>query len=447
MATETHSPAATATASSQVATRARWNVALVGFGTVGSSVGRLLSERKIPQLQLTHVCNRDVARKRVSWIPQSTQWTESFDDILNSPDVHVIAELIGGLDPAEQLVRRALEAGKSVVTANKKLIALHGPELLALARKKGLRLSFGAAVAGGIPVLHALEEGLAGDRLFRVRGIVNGTCNFVLHSMETRGLTFAEALKEAQEKGFAEADPTDDVEGYDARSKLAILSWIGLRAQVDPEQLPRRPITPVDAVDFNYARDLGCTIRQISWAELALNGNDKHLMAGVQPMLVPYDSSLAHVISNQNMVIATGHYGGDTVFAGYGAGGNPTAVAVVSDLLNLAKSLPDPVAPSTRYTVSADFTARHYLRLVVHDRPGIVAAIASVLSRRSVNLDAVMQRPGFDKAKLAFVVTVEPCSSRLLQEAITEIEQMDFLVDRPLWMPILGNHADSPAMQ
>jgi homoserine dehydrogenase len=170
-------------------------------------------------------------------------------------------------------------------------------------------------------------------------------------------------------------------------------------------------------------------------------------MAGVQPMLVPYDSSLAHVISNQNMVIATGHYGGDTVFAGYGAGGNPTAVAVVSDLLNLAKSLPDPVAPSTRYTVSADFTARHYLRLVVHDRPGIVAAIASVLSRRSVNLDAVMQRPGFDKAKLAFVVTVEPCSSRLLQEAITEIEQMDFLVDRPLWMPILGNHADSPAMQ
>jgi homoserine dehydrogenase len=175
--------------------------------------------------------------------------------------------------------------------------------------------------------------------------------------------------------------------------------------------------------------------------------NEKHLMAGVQPMLVPYDSSLAHVISNQNMVIATGYYGGDTVFAGYGAGGSPTAVAVVSDLLNLAKALPDAIAPSTRYTVSADFTARHYLRLVVHDRPGIVAAIASVLSRRSINLDAVMQRPGFNKDKLAFVVTVEPCSSKLLQEAIAEIERMDFLVDRPLWMPILSNHADSPAMQ
>jgi homoserine dehydrogenase len=443
MATETHSPAGSSQASSQAAARTRWNVALVGFGTVGSSVGRLLSERKIPQLQLTHVCNRGVARKRVSWTPQNTQWTESFDDILNSPDVHVIAELIGGLEPAEQLVRRALEAGKSVVTANKKLVALHGPELLALARKKGVRLSFGAAVAGGIPVLHALEEGLAGDRLFRLRGIVNGTCNFVLHSMQARGLSFAEALKEAQQKGFAEADPTDDIEGYDARSKLAILSWIGLRAEVDPEQIPCRPITPVDAVDLSYARDLGCTIRQISWAELS----GEHLMAGVQPMLVPFDSSLAHVISNQNMVIATGQYGGDTIFAGYGAGGNPTAVAVVSDLLNLAKSHPDPVAPSTRYTVSADFTARHYLRLVVQDRPGIVAAIASVLSRRSVNLDAVMQRPGFDKAKLAFVVTVEPCSSRLLEEAIAEIGQMDFLVDRPLWMPILGNHADSPAMQ
>jgi homoserine dehydrogenase len=410
-------------------------------------VGRLLSERKIPQLQLTHVCNRNVNRKRVPWLPASTQWTESFDEILESPEVHVVAELMGGIDPAGQLVRRALEAGKSVVTANKKLIAMRGPELLALARKKGVRLSFGAAVAGGIPVLHALEEGLAGDRLFRVCGIVNGTCNFVLHSMESRGLSFSEALKEAQQKGFAEADPTDDVEGYDARSKLAILSWVGLRAEVDPEQIPCRPITPVDAVDFNYARDLGCTIRQISWAELALSGNHKQLMAGVQPMLVPYESSLAHVISNQNMVIATGHYGGDTVLAGYGAGGNPTAVAVVSDLLNLAKSLPDAIGPSTRYTVSADFIARHYLRLVVQDRPGIVAAIASVLSRRSINLDAVMQRPGFDKANLAFVVTVEPCSAKLLQEAIAEIERMDFLVDRPLWMPILGNHADSPAMQ
>ncbi len=443
MATETHSPTGAATASSQATARTRWNVALVGFGTVGSSVGRLLSERKIPQLQLTHVCNRNVARKRAAWTSPEIKWTENFDDILNSPDVHVVAELIGGLDPAEQLVRRALEAGKSVVTANKKLIAVHGPELLALARKKGVRLSFGAAVAGGIPVLHALEEGLAGDRLYRVRGIVNGTCNFVLHSMEARGLTFAEALKEAQQKGFAEADPTDDVEGYDARSKLAILSWVGLRAEVDADQIPCRSITPVDSVDFSYARDLGCTLRQVSWAELS----DKQLMAGVQPMLVPYDSSLAHVISNQNMVIASGHYGGDTVFAGYGAGGNPTAVAVVSDLLNLAKRLPDAIASSTRYTVSADFTARHYLRLVVQDRPGIVAAIASVLSRRSINLDAVMQRPGFDKAKLAFVVTVEPCSSRLLEQAIAEIEQMDFLVDRPLWMPILGNHADSPQMQ
>ncbi|MGE0406505.1 MAG: homoserine dehydrogenase [Candidatus Korobacteraceae bacterium] len=444
MATETHSSSGAGSAVKASSNpRSCWNVALVGFGTVGSSVARVLAGRGLPALQLTHICNRNVARKRASWMPPGVQWTESFDEILRSPDVHVIAELMGGLDPAEQLVRRALESGKSVVTANKKLIALHGPELLALARKKGVRLLFGAAVAGGIPVLHALEEGLVGDQLLKVRGIVNGTCNFVLHSMEARGLSFAEALKEAQQKGFAEADPTDDVEGYDARSKLAILSWIGLRAEVNPEELPCRPITPVDSVDFSYARDLGCTIRQISWAEV----KQGVLTGGVQPMLVPLESPLAHVIGSKNMVIATGQFGGDTVFAGYGAGGYPTAVAVVSDLLNLAKSHPDEIAPSTRYTVSADFTSRHYLRLVVQDRPGIVAAIATVMSRRSINLDAVMQRPGFDKANLAFVVTVEPCSSKLLEAAIGEIEQMDFLVDRPLWMPILDNHADSPAMQ
>jgi homoserine dehydrogenase len=438
MGTELQSvAAATATAA-----RSKWRAGLVGFGTVGSSVARLLTSRSLPGLQLTHVCNRQVARKKAPWVPKDVAWTESFEDLLHSPDVDVIVELIGGLEPAGDWVRRALLAGKSVVTANKKLIAAHGPELLLLARKQGVRLLFGAAVAGGVPVLHALEEGLAGDRLFRVRGIVNGTCNFILSSMETRGISFAEALKEAQKLGFAEADPTDDVEGFDARSKLAILSWIGLRAEVNPEEIACRSITPVDAVDFSYARDLGCTIRQISWAEL----QKEHLLAGVQPTLVPLASPLAHVHGSENMVIATGEFGGDTVLAGHGAGGHPTAVAVVSDLLGLSRSHPDAIAESRQFAVSTDFISPYYLRLVVNDRPGIVAALASALSKRAINLDAVMQRPGFPKSHLTFVVTVEPCRFSLLQSAVNEIEQMDFLVDRPLCMPILGNHADSPAM-
>ncbi len=418
------------------------NVALVGFGTVGSSVARLLCERELPGLQLTHVCNRDVARKRVDWVPQDVCWTENFEAVVRSPEVDVVVELVGGLDPAGEWIRRALLAGKSVVTANKKLIAKNGPQLLRLAREKGVHLLFGAAVAGGVPVLAGLEHGLGGDRQFRVRGIVNGTCNYMLSSMEARGLTFNSALTEAQERGYAEADPTDDVEGYDARSKLAILSWVGLRAEIDPEQIACRSITGVDAVDFSYARDLGCTIRQISWAEM----KGEHVLAGVQPALVPLASPLSQLAGSKNMVIASGQYGGDTVFAGNGAGGPATAVAVVSDLLLLAKGQAMYPISSRPHAVISDLVAPHYVRFIVNDRPGIVAAIATVFSQHAINVDAVLQKPGFPKSELKFAVTVELCSAKLLASAMHEIDKFDFLVDRPLCLPILDDHADLSAV-
>ncbi len=240
-------------------------IALFGFGTVGSSVARILVESKPQGLELTHIFNRGVARKQVDWVPSSVVWSEDADAVLAS-DVDVVVELAGRARSGGRLGAQALEAGKSVVTANKKLIAYQGVELERLAAAKGGHLKYGAAVAGGIPVIPGLEQGLAGDRIERIEGILNGTCNFILSKME-EGAEYATVLAEAQAKGYAEADPTEDVGGFDARAKLAILMRLALRVEVDPEEIVPQPITAITAVDFSYARDLGCTIRQVARAE------------------------------------------------------------------------------------------------------------------------------------------------------------------------------------
>jgi homoserine dehydrogenase len=409
-------------------------VAIFGFGTVGRSVARILVESAPAGLELTHIFNRNVVRKRVDWIPDSVQWTEDTDVILaagpESPDV--IVELAGGLEPAGEWVRKALGAGKSVVTANKKLIAYHGLELESLAAANGLHLLYGAAVAGGIPVIPGLEHGLAGDRVERVEGILNGTCNFILSKMET-GADYAAVLAEAQGLGYAEADPTEDVAGYDARAKLAILIRLALRAQVHPEDIQACPITEVGAIDFSYARDLNCTIRQIARAERV----DGKLAATVRPMLVPLASPLAWSRGTENMVITTGHYGGDVVFSGHGAGGQPTAVAVVSDLVGLAQGSCRIAIPSTPAKVSTELEVPHYIRFLVSDRPGIVAGIAGALPHEHINLNAILQKPGFPLDRLPFVITVEPCRTSALKRALVEIGQMSALLEKPLDLQIL----------
>ena len=218
-------------------------------------------------LRLTFICNRNVERKKQAWVPKDVIWTDDVQTVLES-DVEIVIELIGGLNPAEQIVRQALEAGKSVVTANKQLIARHGPDLLQLAASRGCQLEFGASVAGGVPVLPALRTGLSGDRLHGIAGILNGTCNYILSRIESARIPFSEALEEAQARGYAEADASEDLDGGDARAKLAILALAGLHAQVAPESVRARTIRAIDAVDFDYAAELGCTIRQISRADL-----------------------------------------------------------------------------------------------------------------------------------------------------------------------------------
>ncbi len=406
-------------------------IALFGFGTVGSSVARILVESRPRGLELTHIFNRRVARKRVAWAPSSVVWSEDADEVLNS-DVDVVVELVGGLDPAGSWVRRALESGKSVVTANKKLIAFQGIALERLAAAKGGHLKYGAAVAGGIPVIPGLEQGLAGDRIERIQGILNGTCNFILSRMDA-GAEFAAVLAEAQANGYAEADPTEDVGGFDARAKLAILMRLALRVQIDPEEIAPTPITAITAVDFSYARDLSCTIRQIARAEQA----EGRLAAAVGPMLVSLRSPLAWSQGMENMVIVSGHYGGDVVFSGHGAGGHPTAVAVVSDLLALAHGSRRVEIPSAPARVGAEFEVPHYIRFLVKDRPGIVAAITASLANEQINIRAIVQKPGYPADALPFVVTVEPCKTSALKRALAPLRSMDCMLVEPLDLQML----------
>jgi homoserine dehydrogenase len=413
-----------------------FKVALLGFGTVGSSVARILAEHASGRLRLTHVYNRNVARKKVDWLPLSVQWTEDINNILRS-DVDIIVEVIGGLEPAGNWIRQALAAKKSVVTANKQLIATHGPELLELACRSRQHIAFGASVAGGVPVISGLQEGLSGDKLFKIYGILNGTCNYILSRIESSGASFQAALAEAQKLGYAEADPTDDVDGLDARAKLAILCRVGLHSNVPPTSILNRSISSIEAVDFDYAAQLGCTIRQISWAEV----KGKHLFAAVQPALVALTSPLARVQGSQNLVMSTGKFGGETVFGGHGAGGNPTAVAVVSDIIAIAKAErasngfvhAEEITP----TVTPDFTTKHYLRFKVKDRPGIIGQLAEIFAHCDINIDSVLQKPGYVKSSLPFVITLEACKASLVERALQEIAELDFLVCPCLDLPIL----------
>ncbi len=260
-------------------------VAILGFGTVGSSVARVLAASKFPGVELTHIFNRNVVRKRNSdaakVVPTSVVWTDDIDVILRS-NVDIVVELMGGLNPVEGWIRKALAAGKSVVTANKQLIAYRGAGLAKLAAQHNVHLVHGAAVAGGVPVIPGMLQGLCGDQVTRLSGIVNGTCNYILSRMEA-GADYATVLADAQQLGYAESDPSADVDGFDARAKLCILSRIAMHAELDPDAVATQTISTIEAIDFSYAKELNCTIRQVSRAEL----DGKLVHARVAPMLVP----------------------------------------------------------------------------------------------------------------------------------------------------------------
>jgi homoserine dehydrogenase len=410
-------------------------VALLGFGTVGSSVVRVLAASKFRGVELTHIFNRNVERKRSSEVaksvPASVVWTDDIDVILRS-DVDIVVELMGGLNPVEGWLRKALAAGKSVVTANKQLIAYRGTNLAKLAALHNVYLMHGAAVAGGVPVIPGMLQGLCGDQVTKLSGIVNGTCNYILSRMEA-GADYATVLADAQQLGYAETDPAADVDGYDARAKLCILSRIAMHAELDPDAVATQTISTIEAIDFSYAKELNCTIRQVSRAEL----NGKLMHARVAPMLVPLASPMAWSHGTQNMVIVSGRFGGDVVFSGHGAGGEPTAVAVVSDVLAVAQGCKTVDLPVRKREVTGDFMAPHYLRFVVDDKPGIVSAISGALTKVGANIDSLLQRRGYPKHRLPFVVTTEPSLGSTIEQALASIARMDCMLERPLCLQML----------
>jgi len=435
-------PIAEADAAQRQEKSAASRVALIGFGTVGRAVAKILCENADPSLRLTHICNRNVESKKQPWVPSDVIWTDDVESVLKS-DVDIVIELIGGLDPAGKIVRSALEAGKSVVTANKQLIARHGSDLLQLARSKGCQIEFGASVAGGVPVLPALRTGLCGDRLHGIAGILNGTCNYILSRIESARIPFSEALEEAQARGYAEADASEDLDGGDACAKLAILALAGLHVRVAPESVRARTIRAVDAVDFDYAAELGCTIRQISRAVMKDSAREKTLFAEVGPCLVSTESPFGRVQRNLNLVLTSGQYGGDMAFLGAGAGGDPTAVAVVSDVMFVAQNLSsgagkrDVASYVSTPVISSDFETPWYLRFFVRDQPGIVARLAQIMAAHHLNIDSLLQKPGFDKASLPFVITLEPCRDSSLRPALEEMAGLDFSIRPCLCLPIL----------
>jgi homoserine dehydrogenase len=414
-------------------------LAILGFGTVGQAVARLVLAQHAGTLQLTHVCNRGVERKRVPWMPDGVVWTDDVERVLaDRPEL--VVELMGGLTPAREHVRRALESGASVVTANKQLVAHHGAELLELAGRRGVELRFEGSVAGGVPVLRAIEDGLAADRLVRVAGVLNGTSTYILSRME-EGETFADALAGARALGFAEADPSDDLTGRDAAAKLAILSATALRRAICCADISCRSLEAIEPIDLRYAAELGCTIRQVAWAELLSDDpRDDTIVAVVRPALVPRQSPLARVTGSQNVVTVEGEFGGETAFFGRGAGGAPTAVAVVSDLLAIAERRGRPRAAASTpvaSAVSADYSAPHYVRFTVADRPGIIAAVAEAFAAQQISINAVLQHPGCPSARLPFVMTLERCAEARLDAAMDAIAQMTFHVQPPVVLPMV----------
>ena len=410
-------------------------VAILGFGTVGSAVARVLQAQAFPEIEITHVYNRNVARKRsgdaAKNVPSTAMWTEDINDVLSS-DADVVIETIGGLQPIQGWLLDAMDRGKSVVTANKQLIAYKGAEMAERARSRGVYLLYNAAVAGGVPVIPATLQGLQGDRITRLSGIVNGTCNFILSHMEA-GASYEDILKQAQAAGYAEADPSADVDGFDARAKLCILARIALHADLDPDTIATQSISTVSAVDFQYAKELGCTVRQVSRAQM----DGDIVRARVAPMLVPLTSPIAWSHGTQNMVVTSGEFGGDVVFSGHGAGGNPTAVAVVSDLLAVSQGCASVSLPVKNRRVVGEFLAPHYLRFIVNDKPGIVSSIAGGLAAVGANIDSILQRPGFPKQRLPFVVTTEKCMTSTINRALQSIAKLDCMLEPPLSLQML----------
>lgn len=410
-------------------------VALLGAGTVGGGVYKLVERRaaEMPdkvgaELKITKVLVKNLQKKREG-IP-SEVLTDDWEGIIHDPEISIVIELMGGVEPARTYILQALEAGKNVVTANKDLLAEHGQELMEAAERNHRDLCFEAAVGGGIPIIRPLKECLAGNEITEVMGIVNGTTNYILTKMTQEGWDFDDALKEAQRLGFAEADPTADVEGLDAGRKMAILASIAFHSRVTFKDVDVKGITKITAKDIQYAKEFGYTLKLLG---VARNEEGK-MEVGVSPMMIPSTHPLANVNDSFNAVFVHGDAVDDAMFQGRGAGEFPTASAVVGDLISVARDMQydccGRIGCSCYKNLSmkpaGEAKHKYFLRLIVEDRTGILAGVAGVLGNNGVSINQVIQKPAVNGVAELVVIT-DKVETRHLNDAMMIFGEMSMI--------------------
>ena len=413
-------------------------IGLLGLGTVGAGVVKLLDSRRALleeragcRLTLAGVADLDVTTQREGVDMGALTLTSDAHRLLGDPSVHVIIELIGGLEPARTFILKALAAGKHVVTANKALLAHHGTELYDEARRRGVHLAFEAAVAGGIPLIRAIKEGLVANGIRSVLGILNGTCNYVLTKMTDEGLDFGMVLKEAQAHGYAEADPTFDIEGNDTAHKLQILVALAFRTFVDLEHIHTEGITRVTAQDIGYARELGYRIKLLAIAK----AGDAGLEARVHPTMIAAGSPLAAVSGVFNAVFVTGDAVGDLMFYGRGAGQLPTASAVWSDAVEIARGiahgvtatgleLPSAAAGALPLQPMETVRTCYYLRVMAQDRPGVLSRVTGILGNHDISIASVIQKGRATAEAVPVVLMTHEARERDMRGALAEIDRL-----------------------
>ncbi|GAA5032346.1 homoserine dehydrogenase [Actinopolymorpha pittospori] len=409
-------------------------IALLGCGVVGTEVVRLLvthqadfAARVGVPLELAGIAVRRAGRRRDVPVDPDLFTTDAAA-LVRRGDIDLVIEVIGGIEPARSLILAALENGASVVTANKALLAEDGATLFAAAEKHGADLYYEASVGGAIPLIRPLRESLAGDRVRRVLGIVNGTTNFVLDRMDTEGTGFSEALEEAQELGYAEADPTADVEGFDAAAKAAILAGLAFHTRVLASDVHREGITEVTAIDIESARAMGCVVKLLAIAELSADGSGVGVR--VHPAMIPRDHPLASVREAYNAVFVESAAAGQLMFYGAGAGGAPTASAVLGDLVTVARNRVQSARGAAASTYAqlevhpmGETLTRYHISLAVDDRAGVLASVAAAFSRQGVSIQTVRQEGRGEDAQL--VVVTHQAADRALAATVNDLEELD----------------------
>lgn len=413
-------------------------VGVIGFGTIGAGVVRVLQENAGPieqrlgfPLVLGGVADLDITTDRGVDVPSSLLTTDA-ERIIDDPDIPLVVELIGGLEPAKSFVLRALGKGKGVVTANKALLAHHWPEICGASLEQGDRLGFEASVGGGIPVIRALREGLAANRIQSIHGIINGTSNYIMTRMSEEGLEFGDVLREAQEKGYAEADPTLDIDGTDAAHKLAILASLAFDTHVPLGKIHTEGISSVALIDIEIARELGYTIKLLA---VAKSSGDR-VEARVHPTMVPNRHLLATVGDAFNAVYIRGDAVGPTLFYGRGAGSLPTASAVVGDLMTLARRMRSGAGATplrmgleeTREVVPMEeVSCPYYIRFMSPDRPGVLAAISGVLARHEISIASVIQKGRKEGSSVPIVMMTHEAREAAVRSALGEIGELSIV--------------------